>query len=371
MPPITPLANFRKLVTGPHADWIPFTLDVGAIPGFTAPALAKFHSATGAEQPDEFFDYDFRIVSLKTRFAGENPAALHDAVAPGTTFDEWGIGHWAGGAAGTYEKIYPPLARAEGVRDVEALPVPQIEVERPVAEVEACHVRGYPVWGYAGSVYEWSWWLRGMQAFMTDLAANEAVAEAILRKVAGYTASLALETARMGVDILCFYDDAGMQSGMQISPKMWRRFVKPRWREILDLLRRSYPDCTFFLHSCGKIEAIIPDIIEVGFHILHPVQPECMDFEKIRATFGHDLILCACISAQQMFPFGTPGDVRAWVDRAKERYASDNRTILCPSNRIQPETPWENVVAFAAAAKSRAWGQVESRLQVPPATAAN
>jgi uroporphyrinogen decarboxylase len=353
MPTLTPLANFRKLITTRHADWIPFTLDVGAISGFTEPALAKFRQATGSEHPEEFFDYDFRAVSLTPRFAGENPAALHAAVEPGTTFDEWGIGHWAGGAAGTYEKTFPPLARAETIADVEALPAPQIDPGWPVAAVEAYHARGYPVCGYAGSVYEWGWWLRGMQAFMLDLAVNPGLAEAIIRKVANYTTTLALETARAGVDVLCFYDDAGMQTGMQISPAMWRRFVKPRWREILDTLRRSHPNCTFFLHTCGKIEAIIPDIIDVGFNILHPVQPECMDLHQIHATYGRDLILCACISAQQLFPFGTAAEVKSWVERTKDRYASDNRIILCPSNRIQPETPWENIAAFAAAARSR------------------
>ena len=354
MPGATPLTNFQKLVTTGQADWIPFTLDVGAIPGFTEPALAKFRQATGFEQPEEYFDYDFRIVSLKARFAGESAPALHVAVEPGTTFDEWGIGHWAGGAAGTYERAYAPLARAESIADVEALPAPLIDADRPVLAVEACHARGYPVLGYAGSVYEWGWWLRGMQAFMMDLAMNPGVAEAVLQKVTDYTTTLAMETARMGVDVLCFYDDAGMQSGMQISPKMWRRLVKPRWRGILDTVRKSYPNTVFFLHSCGKIEAIIPDIIEAGFHILHPVQPECMDFQKIRATYGRDLILCACISAQHLFPFGSAVEVRDWVEQTKKRYAPDNRIILCPSNRIQPETPWENIVAFAEAARSGA-----------------
>jgi uroporphyrinogen decarboxylase len=193
-----------------------------------------------------------------------------------------------------------------------------------------------------------------MQAFMMDLAADPAIAEAIIRKVAGYTRTLALETARAGVDVLCFYDDAGTQTGMQISPAMWRRFIKPRWRDILDAVRDSCPDCLFFLHSCGKIEEIIPDVIDLGFHILHPVQPECMAFEDIRRRYGRDLVLCACISAQKLFPFGTPDDVRAWVRRVKHLCRPDNRAILCPSNMIQPETPWENIVAFAAAARERA-----------------
>ena len=224
----TPLANVRQLIRTGQADWIPFTLDVGAIPGFTAPVMERFRRETGAGQPEEFFNYDVRTVSLSAHFAGDDPAALHESVPPGTTFDEWGIGHWAGGAAGTYEKTLPPLARARSAAEVDALPTPRLDVGPSARAVHDYHERGYPVFGYAGSVYEWSWFLRGMEAFMIDLAADGAMAEAIIRKVAAHTESLALETARAGIDVLCFYDDVGMQTGMQISADMWRNFIKPR-----------------------------------------------------------------------------------------------------------------------------------------------
>lgn len=348
---MTRCENLRRLAGG-GAAWIPFTLDVGAIPGLTDPLMPAFRERTGAERPEEYFDYDLRTVSLKAHFAGSDPAALHESVEPGTTYDEWGVGHWAGGAAGTCDRAYPPLARARSLSDVESLPAPRIEPGQAARAAQGYHDRGYPVVGYAGSVYEWSWWLRGMQAFMMDLVLNAAMAEALLRKVAAHTQALALATARAGMDVLCFYDDAGMQTGMQIAPEMWRRFVKPRWREILEAVRSAHPDCIFFLHSCGKIEDIIPDIIDVGFQILHPVQPECMDFAHIRRQYGRELILCACVSAQGLFPFGTPDDVRDWVRRTRELCSSDNRAIMCPSNLLQPETPWENIVAFAEAASS-------------------
>ena len=194
---LTRLENFRRLAGGGRPDWIPFTLDVGAVPGFTDAVLQRFRHETGAEQPAEFFDYDFRTASLGARFGGADAAALHPHVQPGTT-------------------------------------------------------------------------------------------------------------------------------------------------------------CVFFLHSCGQIEAIIPDIIDVGFHILHPVQPECMSFARVRKQYGHALVLCACLSAQTTLPFGTPDDVRAWVREIKRQCAADQRVILCPSNRIQPETPWANIVAFAEAARSPA-----------------
>ncbi len=330
---------------------MPFTLDVGSFPGLTEPILERFRQETGSERPEEFFDYDFRTASLSAHFGGDDPRTLHESVEAGTTFDEWGIGHWAGGAKATYEKTYPPLARAESGVDVESLPTPVIETGQVDGAVRAYRQRGYPVFGYGGSVYEWSWWLRGMEAFMMDLAANPTLAEAVIEKVAAYTTSLALESARAGIDVLCFYDDAGMQAGMQLSPEMWRRFIKPRWREILETVRRAYPETVFFLHSCGKIDEIIPDIIDVGFHILHPIQPECMEFETIHRRYGRELTLCACISAQRTFPFGTPEEIKQWVRDVQELCSKDCRGLLCPSNMVQPETPWENIVAFVEAAR--------------------
>jgi len=211
---MTCMENFRKLRNGGCAEWIPFTLDVGAAPGFTESLMERFRLETGSEHPDDFFDYDFRTASLKTRFAGDDPAALHDEVEAGTVFDEWGIGHAAGAMEGTCERTFPPLAGATNVSAVEALPIPFIETGQVDGRVIDLHGQGYPVCGYAGSIYEWSWWLRGMQQFMMDLVADPGIAEAIIRKVSLYTENLALETAKAGIDLLCFYDDAGMQTGM-------------------------------------------------------------------------------------------------------------------------------------------------------------
>lgn len=345
---VSRLENIRQLAHGGVAGCIPFTLDVGGIPGFTVPILERFRRETEADDPAEYFDYDFRVVSLQSHFSGDDPAALHDSVEPGTTFDEWGIGHWAGGAEGTYEKAYAPLARADSVTDVEALPSPAIaDTTGANTTISRYHERDYPVCGYAGSVYEWSWWLRGMEQLMMDLVLAPELVEAITRKVAAFTTRLALASARAGIDVLCFYDDAGMQTGMQISPELWRRFIKPRWSEILGSVRGEFPDAIFFLHSCGKIDEIVPDIVEVGFHILHPVQPECMAFAEIYHEFGRDIVLSASLSSQKVLPFGAPEEVRAEVQRLRAVCSPDNRAMFVPSNLIQPETPWENIVAFA------------------------
>jgi uroporphyrinogen decarboxylase len=189
-----------------------------------------------------------------------------------------------------------------------------------------------------------------MENFLADLVAEPALAEAVIHKVEEHTTRLAMAVARLGVDVLCFYDDAGMQTGMQISPQVWRQFVKPAWRRVINAVRSEEPDAKCFFHCCGKIDAIVPDIIECGFDMLHPVQPECMDFEENYRQYGQDIVITATLSSQKLLPFGSPDEVRREVRRIAS-IVTDRRTMLMPSNVIQPETPWENVVAFADAAR--------------------
>jgi uroporphyrinogen decarboxylase len=351
--------NLSCLLEGDEPKWVPFSLDVGAIPGLTEPVRRKLREQTGMEDWAEYFDTDFRLFSLAQRFGGDDPASLHGPLPPGTTFDEWGIGHWAGGSEGTQERIYPPLTEARSTGTVEALPLPIIEMDADTSVIDAHHAAGYPVFGYAGSIYEWSWWLRGMEDFMMDLIAAPAMAEAVIGRVTEHTVRLATASARLGIDVLCFYDDAGMQTGMQISPELWRRHIKPAWRQVLETARAASPGVKCFLHSCGRIDPILPDIIELGFDILHPVQPECMDFEAIYRRYGSDIVLSASLSSQRVLPFGSPDDVRREVRRLAGIAGDPRRCILMPSNRIQPETPWENVVAFAEEARRLRLSQID------------
>jgi uroporphyrinogen decarboxylase len=204
---------------------------------------------------------------------------------------------------------------------------------------------------YAGSLYEWSWWLRGMERFMVDLMEEPAIAAAIVEKAASFTERLALESARAGIDILAFYGDAGSQLGLQISPAAWRALFKLAWTRILASVRRQAPNIVFFLHSCGNITDIVGEIADAGFQVLHPVQPECMDQETAKRMWGDRLVLCATRGAQKTLSLSSADEVRRETARPVEVMGADGRCILCPSNRVQPETPWENVLAFVGAAR--------------------
>ena len=350
---MTPLENFTLLVHGKRPAWIPFTMDIGGTEGFTTAIQRRFEKETGAADPAEYFDYDLRLASIGRHFNGD-PRRWNPEAPEGTQFDEWGIGHWAGGAEDTYERMFPPLASVASVREVEQYPEPELDPAGVREKVQAFHDRGYPVACYAGSLYEWSWWLRGMERFMVDLLEEPAIAAAIVEKVASFTTRLARESARAGIDVLAFYDDAGSQLGLQVSPAIWRSLIKPAWARVLSTVRRESPGAAFFLHSCGNITEIVGDIADVGFQVLHPVQPECMDQEAAKARWGDRLILCATLGAQKTLSRASAEEVQSQTQWLARTMGADGRCILCPSNRVQPETPWENVLAFAEAA--RRWG---------------
>ncbi len=354
---MTPRENLSLLVQGRSPEWIPFTMDVGGAEGFTTSIQRRFEAETGGTDPAEYFDYDLRRVSLRRLFGGADPKSWHPDAPEGTEFDEWGIGHWAGGAEDTYERMFPPFASAKSPADIQGYPAPGIDAAGAPRKVGELHVRGYPAIGYAGSIYEWSWWLRGMEQFMVDLLETPALARAIVSKVADFTTRLALETAAAGIDVLAFYDDAGSQWGMQISPAVWRSLIKPAWKSVLDAVRHSFPRAVFFLHSCGNITDIVPDIVELGFHILHPIQPECMDVRKVKSEWGKRIVPCATLGAQRTLSLSSPEEVRRETARLMDEIGADRRCIICPSNRVQPETPWENVLAFSSAARGHRFGR--------------
>lgn len=354
---MTPRENLSLLVSGGNPKWIPFTMDIGGIEGFTSAIQRRFAAETGAADPAEYFDYDLRLASVARHFGGADPARWHAEAPPGTTFDEWGIGHWAGGAEGTYEHIYAPFASFTSAAQVAEYPEPVLDASGIVGRVRAFHERGYPVVGYAGSLYEWSWWLRGMEQFMVDLLESPDLAAAIVQKVAAFTTRLALETAAAGIDVLAFYDDAGSQWGMQIAPELWRSLIKPAWRSVLDAVRARFPGAVFFLHSCGAITEIVPDVVELGFHILHPIQPECMDAAAVKSRWGSRIVACASLGAQRTLSLSSPEEVRRETERLMDTLGADRRCLVCPSNRVQPETPWENVLALSSAARTHRFGR--------------
>jgi uroporphyrinogen decarboxylase len=153
----------------------------------------------------------------------------------------------------------------------------------------------------------------------------------------------------------------GTQRGMLMSAPLWRAWLKPRLARTIAAARDVKPDVLVFYHSDGDVSAIIPDLIEIGVDILNPVQPECMDPAALKRAYGQQLSFWGTIGTQSTLPFGSPDDVRREVRLRIETVGAGGGLFLAPTHVIEPEVPFENIVAFVDAVKNEGRSQRPTR----------
>jgi uroporphyrinogen decarboxylase len=196
------------------------------------------------------------------------------------------------------------------------------------------------------TIFETAWALRGLPALLMDFITNPDLAERIIDIPFQYHLAAAKRLTEMGVDMIWTGDDFGTQHGMVISPATWREFFKPRMAEFFSSLKSINPDIKIAYHSDGKIEPIIPDLIEIGLDVLNPIQPACMDPGKIKKQYGDKLCFWGTIDEQYTLPFGTPMDVRKEIAARIKTVGRNGGLILGPTHHVQLDTPLENFHAM-------------------------
>ena len=214
---------------------------------------------------------------------------------------------------------------------------------------KANHERYTILW--VGDLWERASFMRGMEGLLLDVALHPRFVRRLLEGIAAYI----LETMRIlferfAFDGIAVSDDYGGQAGMTISPESWRSLVKPFLGEIYAVARRG--GRTVFHHSCGHILPIIPDLIEMGLDILHPIQPEAMDVLALKREFGRDLTFCGGLGTQSLLPRGDPNEVRQEVRRLKRELGRGGGYILEPGITVQADVPLPNLLAMIEEARA-------------------
>jgi uroporphyrinogen decarboxylase len=131
--------------------------------------------------------------------------------------------------------------------------------------------------------------------------------------------------------------------------RLWRRSLKPRLKILYEAIRAR--GLKLFIHTCGDIAELFPDIIELGVEVVHPIQPEAMDVARLQREYGKDISMYGGIGTQSTLVYGTPGDVAA-VARARLETFRDGGYILGPAGAISTDAKIENVIALVDFAMS-------------------
>jgi len=204
---------------------------------------------------------------------------------------------------------------------------------------------------YGAQLMEMGQFLCRIDNFLADLAGNRRRAEALLdRLVEIHIAGLDRFLKAVGpyVQIVQVGDDLGTQTGPEISPRMFRELFLPRYRAIYQEIKRR-SNLYIFMHSCGSIYRLLPDIIEAGVDIINPVQTSAADMDprRLKEEFGKELVFWGggC-DTQRVLCHGTPDQVRREVEEMVNTFAPGGGFVFAQVHNILPEVPVENILAM-------------------------
>lgn len=209
---------------------------------------------------------------------------------------------------------------------------------------------------FGANLLEWGQYLCRMDQFLIDLVENRKKAEALLDKlVEMHLENLEKILAAVGgyVQIIQMGDDLGTQLATEISPKLYREVFKPRQKQIFETVKKR-SGLHLFLHSCGSIVDILPDLIEVGVEIINPVQTSArgMDPARLKREFGKDLTFWGggC-DTQRVLPLGGPDEIDRHVRERIEIFAPGGGFVFTQVHNIMPHVPPRNIEAMYDAVK--------------------
>ena len=301
---------------------------------------------------------DFRHVCLR---AVSGPGGMEsDASGRPCFVDEWGI-KW-GRNPHYYDMVDHPLKDAT-VEDLEKYPWPDPGDPRRFEglrdEVKALHQgTDYAIQADAffGGIYEAAWWMRGFEAFTVDMYRRPDFATLLLDKIQDlfldfYTRYL--DVVGPYAQVFDYNDDIGMQTGPLLSPSIFRRYLKPRYAEIFKLIHQK-TRAKIFMHTCGSVRQLIPDLIEIGLDVLNPIQPLAsgMEIGGLKRDFGDRLNFHGGVDIQRLMPNGSAGEVEDEVKRIVGIGGRGGGLILAGAHNIQADVPPRNVLAMFKAAGS-------------------
>ncbi len=200
-------------------------------------------------------------------------------------------------------------------------------------------------WWYC--LFERHWSLRGMANALTDYYDHPQEVHRLYRALTDYYLRI-MERGReeLGFDGIFTSDDLGTQIQPFFSKRIFREFFKPYYKEMIDKAHQL--GMHFWLHACGNIEPFIPDWIEIGLDVLHPIQKYTMDEREIAARYGSQITIWAGLDVQQVIPWGTPEEVRREVRHLVDTYwrRGEGRLVLTAGNGINEDCTIVSLEAF-------------------------
>ncbi len=208
----------------------------------------------------------------------------------------------------------------------------------------ARHPDSFRVFCIGFSLFERAWTLRGMEKLMMDFYEHPGFVHQLLDAIADFNVALATKALRdFDIDAIYFGDDWGQQQGLIMGPRLWREFLKPRLARMYAVAKEAGK--FQFIHSCGDVDELFDDLVEIGLDCFNPFQPEVMNVHELLPRYRGRLAFHGGLSTQRTLPHGTPSEVRAETRELLE-LGRQGSYIFAPAHAVEGDAPLENILAF-------------------------
>ena len=231
---------------------------------------------------------------------------------------DWSLNEWGyrlvksgdGTMGHPMEPFYRELPRAEEIR------VPALREEERMSAVASfagsCGDR-YRLASLDLSGFTVYTFLRGFENAMQDFLIEPDGFAALMDRIMDFECDLMRMAARHGFHGIHFADDWGTQSGMMISPALWRKLFKPRYARQFALAHKL--GLHTWYHCCGEFLPIMEDFHEIGVDVLNISQPNVNDIAEVGRRLRGRQCFMMPISYQTVSIRGTPQEIHAEARR--------------------------------------------------------
>jgi hypothetical protein len=238
---------------------------------------------------------------------------------------DWSVNEWGyrleklsdGTMGHPVEPLYRELPRAEEIR------VPELREELRMSAApaffQACEDR-YRLASLDLSGFTVYTLLRGFSAAMQDFLLDPEGFAVLMDRIIDFECALMRTVRRQGFDGIHFADDWGTQSGLMISPGLWRQLFKPRYARQFALAHEL--GLHVWYHCCGAFAPIMEDFREIGVDVLNIAQPNVNDIAEVGRRLQGRQCFMVPISYQTVSIQGTPAMIFAEAQRLYDHLAA-------------------------------------------------
>lgn len=205
---------------------------------------------------------------------------------------------------------------------------------------------------FGGSIFETGQLDWGYEEFFINLALEPDLMHYYFDRITNqYILDLIKYLDAVGdyIDVIQLGDDLGTQETTQVSVDMYRQMIKPYHSKLFRYIRNNYPNVRVFLHSCGAIYDLIPDLIDAGVEVLNPIQLSAKGMEPVRLKreFGKDLTFWGggC-NMQTTATFGTIDDISREVRELIKIFAPGGGFVFNQVHNIQANISPKKIMAI-------------------------